>query len=273
MVEETPKRIISKNLASFSAKIFHFEQIDSTNTFLKKYAQNAQIEASQNPLEGVGALADMQTAGRGRMQRSWYSATGEGCYFSLLLTPKLDLKSFPLISLMSAVATAEAIMESCPVAIDIKWPNDILINNCKVSGILIESSFKDSNLNYIIVGIGVNLSQKSFPEGNFNRLPTSIYLATGLIVDRDNFLDLLLKKLDYWYQILNIKSDNILKRWEELSSFAKGKKIKVILNNKEVLAVTDGLLETGALKIKDSTGQEIILYGNEITSEGETICY
>lgn len=273
MVEETPKRIISKDLASFSAKIFHFEQIDSTNTFLKRYAQNMQAQTKQEILEGVGALADMQTAGRGRMQRSWYSAEGEGCYFSLLLTPKLDLKSFPLLSLMSAVATAEAIMESCPVTIDIKWPNDILINNYKVAGILIESSFKDSNLSYVIVGIGVNLAQKFFPEGDFNRLPTSLYLATGLVVERDNFLDLLLKKIDYWYQMLNAKSDNILKRWEELSSFAKGKRIKVIINNKEVLAVTDGLLETGALKIKDSTGQELVLYGNEITSEGETICY
>lgn len=273
MLEETPKRIISKSLASFSAKIFHFEQIDSTNTFLKKYAQNAQIEARPEPLEGVGALADMQMAGRGRMQRSWYSAVGEGCYFSLLLTPKLELTSFPLLSLMSAVATAEAIMESCPIALDIKWPNDILINNCKVAGILIESSFKDNNLNYVIVGIGVNLAQKSFPEQNFNRMPTSLYLATGLIVDRDSLLDLLLKKLDYWYQMLNAKSDNVLRRWEELSSFAKGKKIKVIINNKEVLAITDGLLETGALRIKDLIGQELVLYGNEITSEGENVCY
>jgi BirA family transcriptional regulator, biotin operon repressor / biotin---[acetyl-CoA-carboxylase] ligase len=273
MLEETPKRIISQDLTSFSAKIFHFEQIDSTNTFLKRYAQNAQTQASLKVLEGVGALADIQTAGRGRMQRSWYSATKEGCYFSLLLTPKLNLKSFPLLSLMSAVATAEAIMESCPIAIDIKWPNDILINNCKVAGILIESSFKDSNLNYVIVGIGVNLSQKAFPDGNFNRMPTSLYLATGLEIDRDNFLDFLLKKLDYWYQILNTESDNVLERWEELSSFAKGKQIKVVIDNKEILAVTDGLLETGALRVKDLRGQELVLYGNEITSEGEKICY
>lgn len=269
----SPKQTILQELQNFPARIFYFEEIDSTNTFLKKYAQACQHKGEPlESLEGIGAVADLQTAGRGRMQRLWHSPAKEGCYFSLLLTPKIEPTKYSLIPLMAAVATAEAIMASCPVKIDIKWPNDILIGKCKVAGILTESCFEASKLSYIVLGIGVNLSQKDFPP-NLNRPATSLFLETGLTVDRDKFLTTLLEKIDNWYSLLKIASDNVVNKWESLSSFGKGKQIKLTLEGKQVSGVSVGLSLSGALQVKLSDERQIELYGNEIMVEGEDLCY
>jgi BirA family biotin operon repressor/biotin-[acetyl-CoA-carboxylase] ligase len=266
----TYKKIIYCKTDSFTAKIFHFEEIDSTNTFLKKYFQSEKaktlITEKLSHLEGVGALADFQSSGRGRMERKWVSPLGEGLYFSILLMPKIDFSNITLISLMTAIAVAETLMAFCDIKIDIKWPNDILINKKKVSGILIESAFDGNNLSYVIIGIGVNLLQKDFPP-NLNLPATSLFLETGLIIEKEEFLLALVKHLAKWYKILMDQSDKIVDKWEELSSFAYGKKIKVKINsNEETVFTTMGLNFCGALKVKSIDGKECVLYGNEITS-------
>lgn len=266
----SPKKIISYQLENFLAQIFYFEQLDSTNTFLKKYFQAKRAEVENlDSLEGVGALADFQSAGRGRLERKWHSPLGEGLYFSILLMPKISPAKITLISLMAAIATVEAIIEVITgyLDIDIKWPNDILINKRKVAGILVESGFEGNNLSYVIIGIGVNLQQKAFPI-DLNRPATSLLLETGLLIEREIFLPILLEKLATWYQILKSQSDNVRLRWQELSSFAYGKKIKVNINNQDLIGTTTGLDDSGALRLETINGKEISLYGNEITSEG-----
>lgn len=274
MIEEnsvSPKQVVLEGLQNFPARIFYFEQIDSTNTFLKNYAHNHKNESVQS-LEGIVAVADLQTAGRGRLQRFWHSPPKEGCYFSLLLTPKLEPTKYSLIPLMAALATSDAILASCPVKTDIKWPNDILINKRKVAGILIECAFESDKLAFIVVGIGVNLSQKNFPP-NLNRPATSLFLESALSVDRDSFVNLLLEKLDSWYSILKTASDKIIDNWEKRSSFAQGKQIKFMQEGKMLSGTTVGLNNVGALKVKLEDQRQIELYGNEIMVEGEDICY
>lgn len=265
-----PKKIISYQLESFLARIFHFEQISSTNTFLKEHFQSQKSKllemAKVSSLEGVGALADLQTAGRGRMERTWHSPLGEGLYFSILLMPKIEPSHITLLSLMAAIATAETIMALCQIKIDIKWPNDILINKQKVAGILIENAFEGNNLSYVIVGIGVNLNQKTFPE-NINHLATSLFLETGSFINRDVFLVTLLEKLSNWYKILKNQSDKVRTHWETLSSFAYGKEIKVVVKGESLTLTTMGLDPSGALRVRASDGREIVLYGNEINTE------
>src|SRR5207248_784758 len=100
-----PKRITKIPLRHLSAQVLEFSQLDSTNTFLKSYAQQGSIQAP----EGICVRAEMQTAGRGRMGRSWHSPAGAGFYFSILLRPQLPASSSPLLTLMAAVAVAEAI--------------------------------------------------------------------------------------------------------------------------------------------------------------------
>ncbi|MBI4853227.1 MAG: biotin--[acetyl-CoA-carboxylase] ligase [Acidobacteria bacterium] len=263
-------KIISYQIGDFIARIFHFEQIDSTNTFLKKYFQAKRSQFTQTEelsiLEGIGALADLQTSGRGRLARTWYSPLDEGLYFSIILMPKIEPSQITLISLMAAIATAEAIMELCQIKVDIKWPNDILINKRKVAGILIESSFEGNSLNYVVVGIGINLKQKTFPS-NLNHPASSLFLETNLIIEKETFLPVLLEKLIQWYKILKIKSDNVISRWEELSSFAYGKEIRVNINNQDLVLTTMGLDGCGSLRVKDENGKEFSLYGNEINTE------
>lgn len=265
-----PKKTLSYQLEGFFARIFHFEQINSTNTFLKEYFQSQKSQLlkteSADSLEGVGALADLQTAGRGRMERTWHSPIGEGLYFSILLMPKIEPSQITLLSLMAAIATAEAIIAVCQVEVDIKWPNDILINKRKVAGILIESAFEGNKLSYVVIGIGVNLAQKTFPE-NLNLPATSLFLETNLSIEKEKFLTILLEKLSNWYKILKTQSDKIRLRWESLSSFAYGKEIKVIIKNQVLVVTTMGLDPCGALRVKTSDGKEMSLYGNEINTE------
>src|SRR5205823_5943144 len=105
--------------------------------YLKAYAQ----QNAGQLLTGIAALADEQTAGRGRLDRQWHSPAQAGFYFSLLLQPMLAAESLALLTLMAAVASAEAILPYCPRGLDIKWPNDILIGARKLAGILTEASF------------------------------------------------------------------------------------------------------------------------------------
>ncbi|KAF0250179.1 MAG: BirA family transcriptional regulator biotin operon repressor / biotin-acetyl-CoA-carboxylase ligase [bacterium] len=262
------KKLTFYQLENFLAQIFHFEQIDSTNTFLKRYFQSERERVKdRSSLEGIGAIADLQTAGRGRLARVWHSPVGEGLYFSLLLMPRIDPINITLISLMAAIATAEAIMDTANVVVDIKWPNDILINKRKVAGILIESGFEGSNLSHVVIGIGINLKQKGFPS-DLNRPATSLFLETNLLIERNKFLPVLLEKLSSWYEVLKTRSDKIRFRWQELSSFAYGKQIKVNINNQELVVTTIGLDNCGALRVETIEGKQIILYGNEITTEG-----
>src|SRR5947207_373235 len=142
-LEVEPKSVVEFPLRHFRAKILYFDAIHSTNTFLKEYAQSVE---QLDPREAVCAIADEQTAGRGRMGRSWHSPRGEGLYFSILLKPDLLPANAPLLTLMAAVATAETIESICAGLLDIKWPNDILINSRKVAGILTEASFESIRL-------------------------------------------------------------------------------------------------------------------------------
>jgi BirA family biotin operon repressor/biotin-[acetyl-CoA-carboxylase] ligase len=138
-------------------KIIHYQNIDSTSTYLKK-------RHSDFP-EGVVIWADTQTAGRGRSYRKWESPSGKGLYFSLLLKPQIQPKSIPLLSLMACLAVKRAI-EICANEmslekqnLDIKWPNDIYINKKKIGGILLESIFYENSVD-IILGVGLNIKSE-----------------------------------------------------------------------------------------------------------------
>jgi BirA family biotin operon repressor/biotin-[acetyl-CoA-carboxylase] ligase len=262
-----PRRILEIPLRNFLARVHHFEMLDSTSTFLKEYAQNHSRESSE-VLQGIGALADAQSAGRGRMGRAWHSPPGQGLYFSLLLKPEIISDSASLLTLMAAIATAEAIRSFSNCPLDIKWPNDILLGNRKVAGILTEASFTNAQLSYVVLGIGVNLNQKYFPA-EIDRSATSLYLEARKEIDRDSFLRELLKRVDHWYGVLLTAPIGIVERWQQLSSFAHGKSIRVEIAGQPRQASTCGLSASGALRAKTADGQLITLIGSEVAAAEE----
>src|SRR6187402_326644 len=138
--------------------IFHFFSVDSTNAFASRLLVHGRKVA-----HGTIVIAESQTAGRGRRGRSWYSEQENGLYFSLVLRPKVPPGFAPLFTLGTAVALHNAIEANTGLSIDIKWPNDLLLENKKVCGILAEMQAEFDRVNSLIIGVGINVNQTDFP--------------------------------------------------------------------------------------------------------------
>src|SRR5437660_12347301 len=135
----------------FHPQILGFDSIDSTNL-------EAMRQARAGAPEGLSVVAREQSAGRGRLDRTWHSPKDAGLYFSIVLRPKLPMNLWPLLPLMAALAVSDALMKSCGLRADIKWPNDILANDRKLCGILAET-IETTNGPAAIIGIGINLTK------------------------------------------------------------------------------------------------------------------
>ncbi len=207
-------------------------------------------------------VADEQTAGRGRRDRAWHSSPGEGLYLSVLLRPNSSSSKLPLLSLMTAVVVAETMIERGITGVDIKWPNDVLINDRKVCGILVEGVSGKAGDMRIIVGIGVNLNHQNFPD-EINRTATSLSIETGQQTPVDEFRDQLLLKLAEWYERWKTGQEQmIIERWQQLSSYARDCWITVSLDDEVIRGQAAGLTPTGALMVQtDDGGLRTILAG------------
>ncbi len=228
--------------------IHHYKTLGSTND---------QLKHMLNALEFTCVTADEQTAGRGRRDRSWHSALGEGLYLSVLLRPDIAAHKFPLLSLMAAVAVAETMFEQAKglrSQLDIKWPNDVLVNGRKLCGILIESTTIHRETPRVIIGIGVNLNQQAFPP-ELSELATSLTIECGQSLNIATFRNCLLSNLALWYEDLrHSRSHKILHRWQELSTYAQDKQVVVYFEQEEIQGETCGLNESGALLLKTDAG-------------------
>lgn len=237
--------------------IHHYKTLGSTND---------QLKAMLSAPEFTCVTADEQIAGRGRRERSWHSAPGEGLYLSILLRPEIKASKIPLLSLLAAVAVAETIWQigSSDLRLDIKWPNDVLINNRKISGILIESTSTPNDAPRFIVGIGVNLNHQSFPP-ELSEIATSLQLECGNHFIVASFRNALLDRLAFWYEELRQnRARKILQRWQELSSYARGKQVVVIFDHDEVRGETVGLNDSGALQLQLASGEIRTILAGEI---------
>lgn len=147
------------------------ETVDSTNSYAKKLAE-------QGEPEGTLVVAERQTAGRGRRGRYWESPSGENVFMTLLLRPKLHPSRISGITLLAALALVRAVREMVSVKVEIKWPNDVVVEGKKICGILTEMSSEENFVHYAVVGIGINVNQHSFSE-ELREKATSLFLETG----------------------------------------------------------------------------------------------
>jgi len=191
---------------------FYFREIDSTNN-------RAKALAAEGAPEGTVVVADMQTAGRGRRGRQWFSPFNQGIYVSVVLRPSLPLREISRISLVAAVAVAETLREEFGLDALIKWPNDILIDHKKIAGILSEAVIDTVGLEYMVVGIGLNINQdlSQFPADL--RMPaTSLRVEKNQAVARVKILQSLLLSLEHHYlRLLAGDFESILIRARALS--------------------------------------------------------
>jgi BirA family biotin operon repressor/biotin-[acetyl-CoA-carboxylase] ligase len=233
------------------SEILVFDEVDSTNNLAKsRLAQN----------EGLMIVADSQTKGRGRLGRSWHSEKGSGIYLSFLLKPKIDPARFPRLTLMTAVAVANAINAVCHCRATLKWPNDILLNGKKICGILAEYCEEQ---NAVVIGVGINVNQSQFPESL--EIAASLRMETGKTVDRVELLHSVINHLDREYgDFLAGGEQNLAQRWTGLSDMF-GKKITLAHGAKTIEGVALGLSDMGNLLVRAEDGRELSFDSGEVT--------
>lgn len=223
-------------------QIHFFASVSSTMT------EAARLAAQDNPA-GTVVLAEEQTAGVGRLGRSWTSPPEVGVYCSILLGLPLPSPTLPVASLMLGLATAEAIEKSTSLACDLRWPNDVLVNERKVAGVLIHLVE-----NQIVAGVGINVNHMSFPE-DLRTPATSLRLASdGKIHSREDVIIALLDSVDSFSSMLAREgAASILRAFTSASSYAVNRRI--IVEESGLAGITAGLDEQGFLLVQCESGR------------------
>jgi BirA family biotin operon repressor/biotin-[acetyl-CoA-carboxylase] ligase len=246
-------------LAMFQATILRFESIDSTNL-------EAMRQARAGAPEGLCVIARAQTAGRGRLDRTWHSPKDAGLYFSIVLRPKLTMNLWPLLPLMAALSVSDALMKSCALRADIKWPNDILADERKLCGILAET-IETASGPAAVVGIGINLTKEAVSQ-ELRSAATSLEEMTSQKIDGEKVLSELMKAIAERYQVLQSGggTEHTIREWCANSSYAFGRQVRVTLHDSGFVGVTRGLDNDGALRVELSDGRIKQVRAGDVTA-------
>lgn len=243
-------------------KIHYFLKIDSTNSHARRLAE-------QGAQEGEVVIAERQTAGRGRLGREWISPAYVNLYCSVILRPKLPPVHAPQVTLMAAVALADAVASFIPVTPTIKWPNDILVHGKKLAGILTESSCDSEHLEFVILGIGVNLNypEELMPEAIRQRA-TSLLIAGRNTIRREAFVQRLIHDLDRCYGILEESGFGALApRWEARFGL-RDRRVRVEIMDAVIFGRAKGIDRDGALIVEREDGDlQRVVAGDVIPAE------
>ena len=229
--------------------IHHFHTLDSTNS----KAYQLALDGAE---EGEVVISESQEKGRGRLGRQWFSPPFLNLYLSVILRPKIPPHQASLITLMAAVATADAIQKFSGLLPLIKWPNDILLRDRKIAGLLNEIHSEMDRIHFVILGIGVNLNldKRKFSK-EFGAGATSLKIEMGQAISRKIFLQTLLQELEKWYTIfMKEGSALILEAWRDRAHI-KGRRVKVTSFGKALTGVAVDIDSDGALILETMGGE------------------
>jgi BirA family biotin operon repressor/biotin-[acetyl-CoA-carboxylase] ligase len=245
-------------MSIFVPSIVRFASLPSTNS-------EAAQRAIEGAAEGLVIVAGEQTAGRGRLDRKWISPAGAGLYVSIVLRPAIEISSWTLLPLLAAVAVHDALIATCGLVSDIKWPNDILVQGRKLCGILAET-VETSAGRAVVLGIGINLTAAAFPP-ELGLLAISVEEAAGAAPTVDALLNSLLGTLARRYdQIKAVDGPAAIRReWTSRSSYANGRQVNVSCVNEEFAGTTCGLENDGALRVETDAGEIKMIRAGDVT--------
>jgi BirA family biotin operon repressor/biotin-[acetyl-CoA-carboxylase] ligase len=232
---------------AFASRL-HFSPVtESTNT-------DALAAARTGAEHGSVWFADEQRSGRGRGDHAWHSAAGEGLYVSVLLRPQIPAAHLPLLPLAAGLAAAAAVRRASALAVDLRWPNDLLIGPRKAGGILVEAKNQGSAVAFAVVGIGINVHQQAF-DPTLTTAATSLDLEAGRRVSRQELLVSLLKSLEReTLGLLQPASVTAIPaRVEQASTWMRGRWVEVH-GPQACTCVTDGMDEHGFLRVRTAEG-------------------
>lgn len=189
-----------------SKEVYFYEKTGSTNIDAKRLAEGGA-------LHGTIVVAEEQTDGRGRRGRSWQAPAGSNIYFSIVLRPEFATERASMLTLVMAVSVARAVREQCGLEAQIKWPNDIVVNKKKVCGILTEMTLEARAIDYVIVGVGINVNQNKFPE-EIRETATSLYQESKTAFPRETLLQKVLEFFEADYETF-LKTEDMSLLMEE----------------------------------------------------------
>jgi BirA family biotin operon repressor/biotin-[acetyl-CoA-carboxylase] ligase len=233
----------------FGQEISYLSSTESTNLVARQLAQ-------EGAREGTLVITDYQTQGRGRLKRSWWSPPGENLLFSLIFRPPFEATHTFRLTLISSLAVAEAIRQETGLEALIKWPNDIYLKGKKVSGILSELGVKGEQLQYVVVGIGINVNSDSSTYPEIKEIATSLSLELGKRFSRLKLLKAILELIERYYHVMQRGDFNSLKHTWDALSLIKGKKVKVVSKDEFKEGVAESIDEEGFLILRDYSGRK-----------------
>lgn len=263
---EKPKDLLSSqnivhelNTEFIGSNILHFDTIDSTNTYAKKIASKE--------VDGTVVISEEQTLGRGRLGRVWDSKAYEGIWMSIILKPNILPYKTPFLTIIAGASIANA-LNNLGVNVGIKWPNDIILNGKKLCGILIELSAEIERVNYIVLGIGMNVKNLSFPS-EIENIATSLY-KEGYNLSRVDIVREILCELEKKYLefVKNENKDKIIDMYKQYS-VVLGKNIYIVKNNERELVECIDINLDGNLIVKKSNGTIEEVMSGEVSVRGE----
>ncbi len=241
----------------FGKRIHHFFKVDSTNEVAMRLGH-------QDEPHGAVIVAEEQTGGKGRAGRIWHSEKSSGIYVTVVLRPAIPPAQASLMTLLAGLAARQAVLEQCGLAADIRWPNDLLAGGKKLCGILTEMHAEPDRVRFVIIGIGINVNHAKFPD-ELAGLATSLRAETGRVLSRLELLDKLLRQLERYYNLFLAQGATpLLEQFEQASSYARGKRVRVSAPGETYTGVTAGLEPNGMLRVTrdGSSKTEVVISGD-----------
>jgi BirA family biotin operon repressor/biotin-[acetyl-CoA-carboxylase] ligase len=243
-------KLLRKRLAvgPLGKKIHHFFKTDSTNSVAMQLGEKGEPH-------GTIVIAEEQTAGRGRAGHTWHSERTNGIYLTVLLRPAISPQQAPVITLAAGLAVRDAIVEHTGIAPDLRWPNDLMFGRKKFCGILTEMNAEQDRIHFVAVGIGINVNHERIPAALAD-IATSLRIETGQNHSRVELVTRLLRHLDSYYnRFVNEGTETIVSRFSEVSSYARGKRVRIKTENETYVGTTDGLESGGLLRVRRDDGR------------------
>ena len=244
----------------WAGKTVHFaRETDSTNLWIKRLAK-------EGASEGTLALAEFQSAGRGRLGRSWEVPEGTSVMMSILLRPKFEPQYAPTLTLLMGMAVAKAV-KNLGFDVSIKWPNDVVVSHKKICGILTEMGVRDGKIDYAVIGVGINVNIKEFPEEMADKA-TSLYLESGKEFDRSQIPGLVMEAFEEYYEKFAATCDLSGLKEEYESILANYNQPVRVLAKEPYEGVARGITDGGELLVEKTDGTIVAVSAGEVSVRG-----
>jgi len=252
----------SRMRTGWAGRNVHFlKETGSTNADAVRFLEEGEAH-------GTLVVADRQTAGRGRRGRSWESPSGASVYMTLALKPEFGPGQASMLTLVMALAVSEAISSVCGLKAGIKWPNDIVVNRKKVCGILTEMNMEADYIRSVVIGVGINVNQKVFPE-EIRDTATSLSIEKGEEISRAELIASVMAHFERHYEQF-VQDQNLsgIKQAYEEGLVNRNRKVRVLDPKGEYEGIAEGITDTGELMVRMDDGSIAEVYAGEVSVRG-----